>query len=98
MHSLNVFNIEYVLEAFDKVGTAFIKEINVTHIPLSELQRIFGIVDDPNLLDGEREVTSTHVIELQPYLNEILDVENYDWFFGARQTNESSNVKKPLQQ
>jgi hypothetical protein len=96
MDSLNAFKVEYILQAFEKKGDALVKEVNVTHVPLSELQRIFGVIDDPNLFDGERAVTSTNVVELQPYLNEILDMENYDWFFGATQTNELTKFKEPL--
>ena len=80
--------VEYVLEAFEKKGDAFVKEVNVSHIPLAKLQEIFGIHDDALLRDGEQPVTPEHAVKLRAHLNDSLDTERYDWFFGARQASD----------
>lgn len=58
------------------------KEIDLTHVPLEELQQIFH-VGPANLLigDGQRLVNSEKAHRLEAFCAERIDTTAYDWIF-----------------
>lgn len=59
------------------------REIDLTHIPLHELQRIFHAGPSNRLLE-RRHVNSEKASRLQSYCAETIDASQYRWEFSGR--------------
>ncbi len=62
-------------------------EVDVTHIPLYELQRIFHAGPNNRLLE-RRHVNDEKAIRLQSYCSIVIDTRAYRWEFSGRWSDE----------
>src|SRR4029077_21202400 len=64
------------------------REIDVTHVPLHELQRIFHAGPNNRLLE-RRHVNDEKAHRLQSHLSESLDTAAYRWEFSGRWSDQN---------
>lgn len=62
---------------FEKQGNRLLKEIPLKGIELARLQEIFGVPADDPMYDVW-DIDSRRAEQLEPYLPEKLDLEQYD--------------------
>ena len=73
---------------FSKQTELLEREFDITHIPFSILEEVFAdaLAQDPKLY-YVHELTPEKIGAFQPYVPELFDFENFDYFLEASQVN-----------
>ena len=64
------------------------RDIDVTHVPLFELQRIFHAGPANDLVE-RRHVNDEKASRLQAFCSELIDTTSYRWEFRGYRSNEN---------
>ena len=74
-----------VLEAYDKDGDTLLVEHNLTNLPISFLEELFGKQPNDPLFFNPYEITEKHLDRLTKYVATPIEISKYDYFIACYQ-------------